>query len=130
MDSIKTKPVKIYVDLGNNGTIDDTVFISDTVLTKINNTNIEIPGNYKLYQNYPNPFNPSTKIKYDIKIDGLVTLKVYNILGMEVASLVNEVKQAGRYEAEFNGSNLGSGVYYYRLQAGDFSETKRMLLLK
>ncbi|MFZ1461706.1 MAG: T9SS type A sorting domain-containing protein [Ignavibacteria bacterium] len=129
-DSIKTKPVKIYVDLGNNGTIDDTVFISDTVLTKINNTNIEIPGNYKLYQNYPNPFNPSTKIKYDIKIDGLVTLKVYNILGSEVASLVSEVKQAGRYEVEFNGSNLGSGVYYYRLQAGDFSETKRMLLLK
>ncbi|MBK7157093.1 MAG: T9SS type A sorting domain-containing protein [Ignavibacteria bacterium] len=96
----------------------------------MNNTNIEIPGNYKLYQNYPNPFNPSTKIKYDIKIDGLVTLKVYNILGSEVASLVSEVKQAGRYEVEFNGSNLGSGVYYYRLQAGDFSETKRMLLLK
>ncbi|MBS1518012.1 MAG: SBBP repeat-containing protein, partial [Bacteroidetes bacterium] len=129
-DSIKTKPVKIYVDLGNNGTIDDTVFISDTVLTKINNTNNEIPGNYKLYQNYPNPFNPSTMIKYEIKIDGLVTLKVYNILGTEVASLVNEVKQAGRYEAEFNGSNLGSGIYYYRLQAGDFVETKRMVLLK
>jgi len=129
-DSIKTKPVKIYVDLGNNGTIDDTVFISDTVLTKINNTNIEIPANYKLYQNYPNPFNPSTVIKYDIKFDGLVTLKVYNILGKEVASLVNELKQAGGYEAKFNGSNLGSGVYYYRLQAGDFSETKRMLLLK
>jgi len=129
-DSIKTKPVKIFVDLDNNGTVDDTLFISDTLLTKITDTNNEIPSKFELFQNYPNPFNPSTKIKYDIKIDGLVTLKVYNVLGSEVALLVNEVKQTGRYEAEFNGSNLGSGIYYYRLQAGDFNETKRMLLLK
>ncbi|MBK6507356.1 MAG: T9SS type A sorting domain-containing protein [Ignavibacteria bacterium] len=77
-----------------------------------------------------NPFNPSTLIKYNIKSDGLVTLKVYDVLGKEVVSLVNELKQSGRYEVEFNGSNLGSGIYYYRLQAGEYSETKKMLLLK
>ena len=85
---------------------------------------------YKLFSNYPNPFNPSTKIAYSIKEEGSVTLKVYDILGKEVATLVNENKPEGLYEAEFNASSLPSGMYIYKLQAGCFSDVKKMLLTK
>ena len=80
--------------------------------------------------NYPNPFNPSTTIKYKIKELTLVELKVYDILGEEVISLVNEEQPAGSYEVEFNASKLASGVYFYRLQAGSFVQAKKMMLLK
>ncbi len=90
----------------------------------------QIPKNFALYQNYPNPFNPTTKIKYAIANREFVTLKVYDTLGREITMLVNEEKPAGKYEAEFNGKNLSSGVYFYRLQAGNFSTTKKFILLK
>ena len=89
-----------------------------------------IPDNFSLKQNYPNPFNPSTVISYSIPNSGLVTLKVYDVLGKEVASLINEVKTSGSYEYQFNGSSLSSGVYFYRLESGNFSDTKKMFLLK
>ena len=85
---------------------------------------------YILYQNYPNPFNPSTTLKYQIPQNGFVTLKVYDILGKEVATLVNEVKTQGRYEVNFNASNLASGVYLYRLNVNDYVDVKKMILLK
>ena len=85
---------------------------------------------YTLDQNYPNPFNPSTKISYSIKEEGLVTLKVYDVLGKELATLVNENKPEGNYEVDFNASQLPSGMYIYKLQAGSFSEVKKMLLTK
>jgi hypothetical protein len=85
---------------------------------------------YKLIQNYPNPFNPSTKISYSIKEVGFVTLKVYDILGVEIATLVNEQKTAGSYEADFNAANLPSGMYVYKLQSGSFTDVKKMLLTK
>jgi Secretion system C-terminal sorting domain len=88
------------------------------------------PSVYNLTQNYPNPFNPSTKIKYQIPNAGLVTLKVYNILGKEVATLVNENKPAGNYEVEFSAKDLTSGIYIYKLQSGSFVETKKMILMK
>lgn len=88
------------------------------------------PNGYRLYQNYPNPFNPNTIIKFQIKDSRFVTLKVYNILGKEISTLLKERLNAGIYEAEFNASDLGSGVYYYRLEAGDFTDTKKMLLVK
>jgi hypothetical protein len=88
------------------------------------------PVEYNMDQNYPNPFNPSTKILYSIKEEGLVTLKVYNILGKEIAILVNENKPEGNYEAEFNASQLPSGMYIYKIQAGSFSDVKKMLLTK
>ena len=97
---------------------------------------IAVVKDFILYQNYPNPFNPTTKIKFTIHVtlsegEGLpVTLIVYDILGNEVSSLVNETKQAGTYEVEFNASNLSSGIYYYTLQAGSFSVTKKMILMK
>ena len=85
---------------------------------------------FSLSQNYPNPFNPSTKISYSIKEEGLVTLKVYDILGTEITTLVNENKPAGNYEAEFDASQLPSGMYIYKLQSGSFSDVKKMLLTK
>ena len=93
-----------------------------------NNTNIA--NSYKLSQNYPNPFNPTTSINYSISKSGLVTLKVYDILGKEVMTLVNEVKNAGNHEINFNASSLSSGVYFYRIESGNFIDTKKMFLLK
>ena len=96
---------------------------------------------YELFQNYPNPFNPSTIIKFTIPLQknpllggdfrgGLITLKVYDILGNEIATLVNEEKPAGVYEVEFHSSDLTSGVYFYNLQTGSFTETKKMILIR
>ncbi len=90
----------------------------------------EVPSSYSLKQNYPNPFNPTTNINFSIPRSGLVTLKVYDMVGREVASLVNEVKNAGSYIVGFNASNLPSGAYFYRVSAGDFVDTKKMLLIK
>ncbi|MCF6270668.1 MAG: exo-alpha-sialidase [Melioribacteraceae bacterium] len=104
------------------------------------NKGSQLPTEYSLSQNYPNPFNPSTTIKYTIPSvqtpllggvgGGLVTLKVYDILGREVATLVNKQQKAGNYEVSFDASNLTSGVYFYRLHAGSFVESKKMILLK
>lgn len=101
----------------------------------VNTLSSEVPDEYSLSQNYPNPFNPVTKIKFDIKqIAGAeiqnVRLIIYDALGRQLQVLVNEGLKAGRYEAEFNGSNLASGVYFYKLTAGRFDDTKRMILLK
>jgi len=85
---------------------------------------------YSLGQNYPNPFNPTTAINYSIKTAGEVTLKVYDMLGTEVASLVNEIQEAGTYSVEFNAGNLPSGIYFYTLTSGNFVDTKKLILLK
>ncbi|MBK7378892.1 MAG: T9SS type A sorting domain-containing protein [Ignavibacteriales bacterium] len=85
---------------------------------------------YSLSNNYPNPFNPSTKINYRIGNESLVQLKVYDVLGNEVARLVDEYKVSGSYEIEFNASQLSSGIYFYKLRAGGFVETKKMILLR
>jgi hypothetical protein len=88
------------------------------------------PNNFELFANYPNPFNPSTKIRYAIPQSSFTVLKIYNIMGQEVATLINEEKAAGVYEINFNAINLASGTYLYKLQAGSFVETKKMILLK
>ena len=85
---------------------------------------------YKLYSNYPNPFNPSTKIKYLVAEKTFVSLKIYDVAGSEVASIVNQEQAAGEYEIDFTAANLTSGVYFYTLQAGNFVETKNMILMK
>jgi hypothetical protein len=99
------------------------------VISGISN-NINIADSYSLSQNYPNPFNPVTKINFSIPKSGLVTLKVFDILGKEVATLVNEVRNAGEHTVDFNALNLPSGAYFYRIEAGDFKAVKKMLLLK
>jgi hypothetical protein len=98
--------------------------------TMIQQENIFSPQSYSLSNNYPNPFNPSTTISYQIKEGGLVTLKIYDILGSEVATLINEEIPVGKYELSFNGSELPSGVYIYQLQVNDFSSSKKLVLLK
>ena len=102
------------------------------LFAKVNGTSLNklIPKEYNLFQNFPNPFNPTTIIKYDIPKNGLVTLKVYDILGSEVATLVNEEKSIGRYEINFDASALASGVYIYQLSVNDFISSKKMILIK
>jgi hypothetical protein len=99
------------------------------IVTNTNPLN-NIVNDYKLSQNFPNPFNPATKINFALPKSGLVTLKVYNLIGQEVAALVNEVKNAGTYSVDFNGSNLSSGIYFYKISVNDFNEVKKMMLIK
>ncbi len=86
--------------------------------------------NYELFQNYPNPFNPLTTINYNIPRSGITTLKVYDVLGKEVVTLVNEYQNAGFKTVQFNGSNLSSGIYFYKVSAGDFNKVMKMILVK
>ena len=98
--------------------------------SKVVNVSLSIPTEYELKQNYPNPFNPATKITYSLPKDGLITLKVYDVLGEEVASLVYEDKKAGNYTVRFDGTQLSSGVYFSRLTAGNYTGIIKMLLVK
>jgi len=98
--------------------------------TGVSSIGVEVPESFLLKQNYPNPFNPTTNINFSIPKSGLVSLKVYDMVGKEVATLINEVKNAGNYLVGFNAANLPSGAYFYRLESGSFVETKKMLLIK
>ena len=97
-----------------------------------NEINVKVisPVEYSLGQNYPNPFNPTTTIKYSIPKDGFVKLKVYNLLGQEIISLVNNIQKAGKYEVKFDASRFASGVYYYRMESGNYVSMKKMILIK
>lgn len=110
--------------------VSDNTTLAKKNFNKVNFTGSEIPITYDLEQNFPNPFNPSTTIRYQIPQDGIVTLKIYDILGAEVKTLVNEEKIAGKYEVNFNASSLASGVYIYKIQSGAFISSKKMILLK
>jgi len=103
------------------------VIVPPTGITPVGST---LPKVYSLSQNYPNPFNPVTKINFALPKQGMVTLKIYDVLGREVRSLVNEVKSAGNYSVDFNASEFASGVYFYRLESEGFSNIKRMMLIK
>ncbi|MEJ2196696.1 MAG: T9SS type A sorting domain-containing protein [Ignavibacteriaceae bacterium] len=89
-----------------------------------------IPDYFSLKQNYPNPFNPSTIISWQLFTDSKINIKVFNVLGNEIATIVNEELPAGNYEVKFDASNLPSGIYFYKLTANQFSETKKMTLIK
>jgi len=101
-----------------------------TYVTDINEINISNLNTFLLAQNYPNPFNPVTTIKYQIPKISFVTLKIYDVLGNEITTLVNQEKPSGRYEVEFDALALPSGIYFYKLQAGSFVQTKKMVLMK
>lgn len=106
------------------------IFVDTASPVGIKQINSEIPGEYVLGQNYPNPFNPVTKINFSIPQPDFVTLKVYNSAGKEIETLVNKKLEAGKFETDFNADNLPSGVYFYRIVANNFSETKKMIVLK
>jgi hypothetical protein len=91
---------------------------------------VDVPQDYNLAQNFPNPFNPSTTINFTIPEDGLVKLSVYNLLGQEIRTLVNEQRQAGTYSEIFEAGEFNSGVYFYELRINDFAQTKKMQFLK
>jgi hypothetical protein len=106
------------------------VYASTNILTGIGEKQQSVPLTAQLSQNYPNPFNPSTTIRYDLPQKSHVTLSVYNVLGQQVSILVQGEQESGYHEVRFDGSNLASGVYFYRLQAGTSVETKKLLLLR
>ena len=112
----------------------DGVLYGDTTLTGIEKIDNLIPEKFHLYQNYPNPFNPSTNIKFEVPlskgIKGIVTLSIFDVLGREVATLINEQLTPGTYTIDWNASAFPSGIYFYRIQSGDYTETKRMTLIK
>ena len=111
--------------------IRDIIINTSSIPTDINgDTSFEIPDKFQLIQNYPNPFNPSTKINYTIPSSSNVSIKVYNSLGEEITTLMNTFKTAGKYTVEFNSEDLPSGVYIYRMIAGNYSCTNKMLLLR
>ncbi|NWG28382.1 MAG: T9SS type A sorting domain-containing protein [Ignavibacteriaceae bacterium] len=117
-ESVYSDSIKAVV----NGGPPDKISVEASSSTK--------PTEYSLMQNYPNPFNPATTISYSIPKNGLVSIKVYDILGTAVAELVNEVKEAGNYSVTFNANNLPSGIYFYTLTSGNFTATKKLILLK
>jgi len=100
------------------------------LIVNVESTNSNTPDDFSLSQNYPNPFNPTTSLQYAIGSRQYITLKIFDLLGREVTTLVNEEKPAGEYEIEFDAANLPSGIYFYQLQGGAFVETKKMILLK
>ncbi|MFI5407079.1 MAG: T9SS type A sorting domain-containing protein, partial [Nitrososphaerales archaeon] len=111
---------------GDNISISNEFIKKLVLFSKENNT----PNTYSLEQNYPNPFNPSTIISFSIPQNSQVNLSVFNVLGEKVAMLINEMKDAGSHQVEFNAANLTSGIYVYKLEAGSFSSVKKMMLLK
>jgi hypothetical protein len=104
--------------------------IDPVIISNTGNKNYQIPDGFKLFQNYPNPFNPTTKIDYAISKNGFVSLKIYDVPGKELKTLVNENKNAGYYSIDFNGSEFPSGVYFYKLESNGFIDVKRMILIK
>jgi len=131
------KEVTFVFDVSRNAQINkrDTIDFMITspdgiMMTKQFIFSYAVPKEFKLEQNFPNPFNPTTTIQYQLPQDAKVTLKVYDILGSEVATLINAEQEAGYYEVNWNASNLASGVYIYRLQTGSFVSVKKMMLLR
>ncbi|KAB2845854.1 MAG: T9SS type A sorting domain-containing protein, partial [Ignavibacterium sp.] len=105
------------------------VWSVDNVIVGVDNEGIML-SDFSLFQNYPNPFNPSTTILYEIPEIQHITIRVFDLLGKEVATLVDEEKHAGKYSVDFDGRNLSTGMYIYKIQAGSFTQTKKMILLK
>jgi len=119
--------LEVYFDEVRLGTSFEDV---SSAYTSIRQHENQLPNQFKLSQNYPNPFNPATTIAYDLKASGKVRLSVYNLTGKEVAVLVDGIQSAGNHEVRFDGSNLPSGVYFYQMQYGSFTATKKLVLLR
>jgi hypothetical protein len=129
VDQLVSLTISDVLAIDSNGNTIPLSVSSANILVDVNQGE-EIPSEFSISQNFPNPFNPSTVIKYAIPTSQFVRLKIYDIFGKEVATLVNENKTPGTYNVNFDASNLSSGIYFYKIQAGNFSQTKKLLLLK
>jgi len=134
----KAELISLRFEKTGNNVIDINLvsaFLNETNVDAISNVNKNLPNKFEIYQNYPNPFNPETNIHYQIPKESKVVLKIYNILGQEVKTLVDEIKPAGFYSVKWNARNdfgreLASGIYFYRISAGDFNKTMKLILIK
>jgi hypothetical protein len=117
----------LYAGVGTGGVWKSSL---QSLVVGVQNRSDDVPGSFALGQNYPNPFNPKTVVSCQWPVAGRVRLAVYDLLGREIAVLLDEQKAPGRYQVEFDGTRLSSGVYFYRLTAGDYVETRRMILLR
>ena len=121
----------IVSGISSRGTnFDDITTVKYSQTTGISQISSQAPEKFSLSQNYPNPFNPVTKIKYELRVSNYVSLNVFDVTGKEVSSLINQIQSAGTYEVSFDATSLTSGIYFYKLETDNFSETKRMLLVK
>jgi len=128
-------PDKLYLDPNNPEGWHASLMIhgnpgKDDRITSVETEKVNVPRQFMLRQNYPNPFNPSTTFAFSIPKKSFVSLKVYDVIGREVATVVSEQLNEGNYTQQWNASGLSSGVYFYRIQAGNFVETKKLILLK
>lgn len=131
IDSIRVEWTSGATTYFTSQAVDRHVTIDETgSIVGINNSITEAPQDFVLYQNYPNPFNPETIINYDLEVNSFITLRIFDIAGKEINSLVNAEQTAGRYSVIFNGKELASGIYFYKLETKGFSETKKMMLVK
>jgi len=122
-------PGNYTVNAGHGGPLRWDSASVTIILTEVGENPLK-PKSFELFDNYPNPFNPSTTLKYSLPEASLTSLKIYDAIGNEVAILVDEMKSAGTHQIEFNAAGLSSGIYYYTIQAGSFSETRKMILMK
>jgi hypothetical protein len=129
-DSLGGQRVTILMDQGNDGTIDDSMLVDNQTTGLADGPTTGIPSNFALHQNYPNPFNPITRISYSLPVGAHVLLHVYNVVGAAVATVIDEQQSAGYKSVAFDATRLPSGVYFYRLQAGKFTETKKMIIVR
>lgn len=134
MYTIETTLVSVFLDklnlIGSRETLPILLDRMGDDITDVVENEYTLPNSFKLFQNYPNPFNPETKIRFELSSTKFVRLQVFDALGREIAVLVNEEKFPGSYEVKFNASHLSSGIYYYVLRAGSFTESKKMTLIK
>jgi len=118
------------ISVNSTGSIPSSVTYYAQTVTGISEYSNFVPNSFQLFQNYPNPFNPGTTIQYSIPNASFVELKVFDLLGRELCVLVNKKQEAGTYQVQFDGQNLPAGLYFYRLQTGEFCETKKMVIVK
>jgi hypothetical protein len=120
--------IKFYISSNKHEFWSDSIQLD--IITTIDKSSIKIPARFSLSQNYPNPFNPKTIINYELQITNDVELSVYNLIGQKVTTLVSEKQRAGHHQAEWDASGFASGIYYYRIKAGEFQDVKKMILLR
>jgi len=124
-------PIFIISDRwSTNGLIKQAQLVTNSATVGINQIGNQVPESFSLSQNYPNPFNPTTKIRYAIKDNSFVSIKIFDVLGREITTLVNQKQVPGVYEVNFDADNFSSGVYFYKLETGNFSDVKKMILQK